>query len=34
MTSELSDLIQNNVRRRIEAGEVAVSMVVRLVHSI
>lgn len=34
MGSELSQLIQNNVRRRIVAGEVAVSMVVRLVHSI
>ena len=34
MGSELSQLIQNNVRRRIAAGEVAVSMVVRLVHSI
>jgi len=32
--SELSELIHNNVRRRIAAGEVAVSMVVRLVHSI
>ncbi len=32
--SELSELIQNKVRRRIAAGEVAVSMVVRLVHSI
>lgn len=32
--SELSELIQNNVRTRIAAGEVAVSMVVRLVHSI
>ena len=32
--SGLAELIQNNVRRRIEANEVAVSMVVRLVHSI
>lgn len=32
--SELSELIQNNVRRRIAAGEVAVSMIVRLVHSV
>ena len=32
--TELSRLIHNNVRRRIADGEVAVSMVVRLVHSI
>ena len=32
--SELSQLIQNKVRQRIEAGEVAVSMIVRLVQSI
>lgn len=32
--SELSDLIQNKVRRRIAAGEIAVSMIVRLVQSI
>ena len=32
--TELTDLIHNNVRSRIAAGEVAVSMVVRLVHSI
>ena len=30
----LSDLIHNNVRRRLAAGEVAVSMIVRLVQSI
>ncbi len=34
MSSELSQLVHNAVRRRIAAGEVAVSMIVRLVHSI
>ncbi len=34
MSSELSQLVHNAVRSRIAAGEVAVSMVVRLVHSI
>lgn len=33
-TNELSKLIHNNVRARIAAGEVAVSMIVRLVQSI
>jgi 4-hydroxy-2-oxoheptanedioate aldolase len=32
--SELDDLVQNKVRQRIAADEVAVSMIVRLVHSI
>jgi len=32
--TELEQLLQNRVRQRIAAGEVAVSMVVRLVHSI
>ena len=32
--SELEDLLRNKVRQRLVAGEVAVSMIVRLVHSI
>ncbi len=34
MMSELDELVQNKVRQRIAADEVAVSMIVRLVHSI
>lgn len=34
MQQELSRLVHNNVRKRIADGEVAVSMVVRLIHSI
>jgi 2-keto-3-deoxy-L-rhamnonate aldolase RhmA len=34
MGDELDRLVHNNVRRRIEAGEVAVSMIVRLVQSV